>query len=158
LIKRILITFFVLIAIFATYWIYCEIFWKNYHKEKWENDYDFHSLTKFPEDSTLTKDNFQNYTWTREIEEPMHGQWINKTTILFSSDTTMDVTVRSGYIHKNYFYYPIFREFISQEYTLNESYKFDKSKMRFPSRWPDGDSLITIQLNKTTLTINYSFL
>tara|TARA_R110001599_G_scaffold84130_1_gene226520 strand:- start:7868 stop:8299 length:432 start_codon:yes stop_codon:yes gene_type:complete len=141
----------------ATYWIYCEIYWKNYHNEKWDNDYDFHSLTIIPLDSALTRSNYQNFTWTREIIEPEHGQWINKTTLVFVNDTTMEVNVLSGYISKNYFYYPIFKEFISTEEPFSYIYKYDYKSMSFQNRWMKDDS-VQIHLNKNSITINYSFL
>lgn len=159
MVKRILIIVFFLIVAATSYFIYCNIFWENYFKEKWDNNdnYDFHPMSVFPDDSSLTRTNFQKYTWIREIIEPEHGQWINKTKLLFTSDSTMEVTVRSGYISNNYFYYPFFKEFISSGEPFSHTYRYNKNSMSFEGR-PHAEDTVLIQLNKNTITIKYAFL
>ena len=68
----------------------------------------------------------------------MHGQWINETELRFPNDSTMEVTVRPGYVRDNYLLYPIFRRLLVSDRATRETYALDKERLVFPSKWSDG--------------------
>ena len=146
-------------VVVAFYLWYCRAFWDDYYSDRQKDYYDFHPAVSLPPDSALGQEDLLRYTWTRTILEPQHGQWINETELRFPNDSTMEVTVRPGYVQDNYLLYPVFRRLIVSDPEMRETYALDKERLVFPSRWKDGgpDS-IAVKLNRRALTIDYSFL
>lgn len=148
----------------ASYLWYCQTFWddyyENYFTNRPEDYYDFRPTVPLPQNIALDKGDLARYTWGREILEPMHGQWINETELRFPNDSTLEVTVRPGYVQDNYLLYPVFRRLIVSNQAMRDTFTLDKERLMFPSRWVDegGADSVAIELNRASITIDYSFL
>ena len=148
-----------LVIVLASYVGYCRAFWDDYYADRPEGYSDFRPAVPLPQDTALEPADLPRYTWTRTSLEPEHGQWVNETELRFPNDSTMEVTVRPGYVQDNYWLYPILRRLVVLDRETHEVYAFDRERMTFPSRWSDGgpDS-ISVELNSESITIDYSFL
>ena len=152
-----------LVLVLAFYLWYCRAFWENYYEDYFadrpEDYYDFRPDIPHPQDRALNRDDLPRYTWGRSILEPHHGQWINETELRFPNDSTMEVTVRPGYVQDNYLLYPIFRRLIVSGPVSHKTYVLDKERLVFLSGWSDeSPDSVAIKLDWGSITIDHSFL
>ena len=166
MIKKTAIVFISLIVISSLYVFYCNQFWEDYWKNHAIYDtnnklndqkiYNFTPHRDLPADTLLSNDVLMRYHWKRQLIEPAHSMWINEVEINFEPDSTLFYRVTAHYFYKNYWTYPLFRNFrCAEENTYTHNFQFDKESMTFIDQWQDT---IKITFENNTLSTDHIFL
>jgi hypothetical protein len=163
--KKLIIYAFSFVILISAYSYYCANFWESYinthsiqfvqNEVEEYNIYNFYLKSTFENQQKVTKDNFTKFTWSRQLVEPHHSEWVNDVDLSFPNDSTMLKRVTGNYISENFFTYPIFRQFLPNTEVFESLYGFKNSSMSFT---PNGTDTIKIKIQNNKLLINYTFL
>lgn len=104
--KKLVVSLIIIIAIPIIYYTYCYIF-LNVFYHTYRDDYSFTINSVVNNDSLINHTNYKKYIWKRTLIEPIHGQWINKTSLYFYNDSLLFVSVTPGYIAENELTFPL---------------------------------------------------
>lgn len=161
MIKKTIITIASIIVVALLYNFYCDHFWENYINDQFQESekiehFRFKVENELSSGAVLSKNNFQKYTWNRELLELNHANWINDVELYFTSDSTLFYRVTARDISNNYWTYPIFKKFkCNEDETFTHSFNYDKETMSFVDHKQDT---VKIEIDKNNLIIEHFFL